>query len=431
MIFLKNVKKSYTKDSYHSVAPEETIKIATRKLKHFWHGAFYGLQEIGSFDTIGLPVYRVSCLRNYNEWGKGITIEQSKASAVMERVERISSAAPFRDKIDAVKSTFNQLNQDAFSRKDFGLLNMHYVLYGEDKIDDIEMDWVKSQSLINDKNYSVPAQEVYLNHSNPKFADSLCSNGLASGNTIEEAIVQAVCEVIERHIFHKIYFNFPKVKQIDLQTVENPELKRVIEQLKSMGFEIIANDLSDNWKLSTVSTFIYHPKEQVIFNSYLKVGTSTDPEIAIIRAITEFAQNRAVFIHRANYKKDAEGFFHGASEGVLEQYKWATEDDNMVSIKDITNISKNDFKEEIEIIIKDAKEKGYDLLVYDLTHSKINIPVVRVMVPGLQPNFLVRGLHYLDKKACVTKHLKIYEEVMEKIKKRQLLNQKLDDVVEL
>lgn len=428
MISLQTVHKLYTKDSYHSVAPEETVKLATRKLKRFWHGAFYGLQEIGNADLIGLPVYRVSCSKNFNEWGKGITPEQSRASAIMERVERISASAFFRDSIEATHSSFNNLGKDAVSRKDFGLLNMHYVLYGENRINNIEMDWVKSHSLVSGKEILVPAQEVFLGYRNQKFHDSLCSNGLASGNTIEEAIVQAVCEVIERHVYHKAYFNFPKSRRVDLDTVENPELKRIIGQLKSKGFEIAANDISDGWNLSSISTFIYHPKEETIFNSYLKVGTSTDPEVAIIRAITEYAQNRAVAIHRASYGKDAEGFFHGASEETLEQYKWATDDENLIPIKELNSISKDDFKKEIEIITEDIRQKGYDLLVHDLTHPKIGIPVVRAMIPGLQPNFLIRGYNYLDKKACVTPHLKIYNDVMEKLKKKQFANQHLDEI---
>jgi len=68
---------------------------------------------------------------------------------------------------------------------------------------------------------------------------------------------------------------------------------------------------------------------------------------------------------------------------------------------------------------------------YDLAHPKIGIPVVRVLIPGLQPNFHAKGLHYLDKKAIVTPHLNIYREVMEKIRKREFWDQQLDEVQDL
>jgi len=43
----------------------------------------------------------------------------------------------------------------AVSRKKFGLMNLHYVIYGEDSIDDRKMDWVTAESLISKKSFLV------------------------------------------------------------------------------------------------------------------------------------------------------------------------------------------------------------------------------------------------------------------------------------
>ena len=136
-------------------------------------------------------------------------------------------------------------------------------------------------------------------------------------------------------------------------------------------------------------------------------------------------------MHRNNYLESPKGFFEGAPKEHLDQYKWLTGDKGLISIKDITKISKTDFKDEIEVAVKDIESKGYNVLAYDLTHPKLNIPVVRVLIPGLQPNFLVKGLHYLDPRSCVTPHLKIHGEVMERLRRRELPNQKLDEVVDI
>lgn len=429
-IQLNDVDKSYKKNSFHSKDPEETYNLAHKNLRFLGNGAFYGLQEIGHFDTMGLPVFKVLCANGLNEWGKGLTAEQCKASAIMERVERISSISSIRNDASIVTSAFNSLKEEAVSRKKFGLMNLHYVIYGEDSIDDREMDWVTAESLISKKSFLVPAQWVFLRHRN-RFADYLCSTGLASGNSIEEAVMQAICEVIERHVLHKMYFNRPKVRQINLGTIEHPTLKSLIHNLKGKGFEVIANDFSDGWKIASVSALAFNPKESIIFGENVKVGTSTDPEVALIRAITEVAQGRAVSLYRNRYGTSSKGFFGAASKDSLEKYKWLTEDSNMISIKDVQNISKDNFREEIEESVNDIRQKGYDVLAYDLTHPKLGIPVVRVMIPGLQPNFYAKGLHYMDKKSIVTPHLKIFEEVMEKVKKREFLDQKLDEVQEL
>jgi len=151
MIILKNVEKKYNEDSSQSIHPGITAEIATKKLRYFRKGAFYGLQEVGNLDSLGLYVYRVACDNPLNEWGKGISKEQCRASAVMERVERLSSLPNLRTDVNTIRSTYNDLNEKSVSRKDFGLINLHYILYGEDKIDNLEMGWVKTQSLISNK----------------------------------------------------------------------------------------------------------------------------------------------------------------------------------------------------------------------------------------------------------------------------------------
>ena len=55
-------------------------------------------------------------------------------------------------------------------------------------------------------------------------------------------------------------------------------------------------------------------------------------------------------------------------------------------------------------------DKGYEILVCDLTHNKLRVPVVRVVIPGLQPIILMgKGTHFSgclsDPNARVSNHL--------------------------
>lgn len=426
---LKSVSKKYIKDSHQSVSPEVTVKNAKLRLKQFGTEILENLQDVSDLNSMDLPVLRVNCKERHNEWGKGLTEEQCQASAIMERIERYSSSVNYREKIDVTKSKFNDIKNQAISRTKFGLQNIQHALYG-DEINEIEADWVKAFSLVNNKQFLVPADRMFFCY-HQNYIDFNETTGLASGNTMEEAINHAICEVMERHILHKFFINQPNVKQIDLKTAENPQLKNLIENLQKKGFTIIANDFSGNWNLSSVSIFIFHPKEKIIFNNYFNCATAPDPEIALIRAITEAAQNRSVCKYRKFFFENRNGFFSGAAKNVLRQYKWLTSDKKQISINQLPNISREDFKEEINLMVNDIAEKGYDVLAYDLTHPGIKIPVVRVVIPGLQPNFLMLGYHHLDKRSCVTPHLKIYKEVMKKCKQRQFHNQNIDEYEEL
>ena len=119
------------------------------------------------------------------------------------------------------------------------------------------------------------------------------------------------------------------------------------------------------------------------------------------------------------------------SEDILDEYNCLTQNKDLISIREVSNVSRNDFTEELKICVKDITKKGNDVLAYDLTHPQIRIPVVRVMIPNLQPNFLMHEFHYLHKNAAVTPHLNIYEEVIENCKRRKFHNQKIDEIVEL
>ncbi len=417
-------------DSHHAKPPQDTLNHALQRLKLLEQDIFLGIEEIGHLDTMGLPVYRVACAQRANEWGKGATIAQCQASAVMERVERYSSMASSHENKQTIRDSFNNLH-DAISRNAFGLTNLHRVFYTEEKIDSMQMDWVQAQSLIDNKKKWVPAQWVFFRYPLDIFWDVGCTTGLASGNMQEEAIHHALCEVMERHQLHVNTFNRPPLRQIDLSTVENPALKQILSDLKKKGFVVIANDLSGNWKLSTVSVFIYHPHEHIAnFTDYFHLGTSSDPEIALIRAITEAAQYRAIYRFVGNEIMPGNDFFGLVPSKVKDTYQWITKDPKKISMQEVTKTAGSP-KKEIEIAVKDINEHGFDALFFDHTHPALQIPVVRVLVPGLQPNFLMHNYHHHDKKAIVTPHLSIYESVIERCKNRQLRNQKLDEIVAL
>jgi len=427
---LKSVKKKYTKDSHHSIDPKETVARATKALKKVGKMAFDELEEVGHLDPMGLPVYRVTCGKRFNEWGKGLTPEQSQASALMERVERYSSVPEFRPKINLKRARFVDLPKGkAISRWEFGPCNIHRAFLGKQRVNETEMDWAPVISLIDGQEYLVPAQEVYFRYPSKGFKDYLCTTGLAAGNTIEEAIIEALSEVIERHVLHIMLFNQSLVKQIDLNSVKNKELKKLIKKLKEKGFTIVANDFSEGWGLSSVSAFVFHPQEisSSKQNAHSCCGTSPDPEIALMRALTEVAQGRSVNFYKHSLIRDKKGVFKSAQE----EYKWRTKDPTPISIKDLSNLAKDDFKEEIKVAVAKVAERGYNVLVSDLTHPQLNIPVVRVIVPGLQPNFDLLGMNILDKRSAVTQHLKQYPEIVNSCKKRQFCNQKIDEVFSL
>jgi YcaO-like protein with predicted kinase domain len=430
-MLLKSVPKRYNQDSQHSISPEETVARATAAFKKFpeEQGVFENLEEIGHLDSMGLPVYKVNCQNRHNEWGKGISEAQSQASAIMERVERFSSIAKNWENPLIIKDKkFSEIKENVISYWDFVPCNLNRALWTKEKINELPMDWVKIFSLRDKKEKWVPAQMAFLSYRQKKYTDYGCSTGLAAGNTLEEAIAQAIGEVLERHFLHTISLNREETETIDLKTANNPELKKLLKNLKDKGFEILAHNFSGGWNICTVSVFVFNPKEKVIFqkNGYIKYGTAIDPEVALIRAITEIAQNRAVMLY-GKYFQSGETFFKSVDKEIAEEYDWRLKNSQKISIQDLPNISRNDFKEDIDLMVQEIARKGYDTLVFDLTHPIIQIPVARIIIPGLQPNFLLLGRKILDKKSRISRHLKIYDQVVLSCKRRVFADQRIDN----
>jgi hypothetical protein len=66
-----------------------------------------------------------------------------------------------------------------------------------------------------------------------------------------------------------------------------------------------------------------------------------------------------------------------------------------------------------------AKSLGVEVFWADLTLDVLKIPVVRVLVPGWQPNFDLLGQDPLDPRSRITAWLKRYPQWVRKVRKGQ------------
>jgi len=76
--------------------------------------------------------------------------------------------------------------------------------------------WVDGFSIVREEKIKVPINFIAYIHG---------SNGMAAGNTIEEAVVQASCEIFERHAQIQIIKPEKIVPSIDLDSVDNSTIQ--------------------------------------------------------------------------------------------------------------------------------------------------------------------------------------------------------------
>jgi ribosomal protein S12 methylthiotransferase accessory factor len=187
----------YSKGTTRVINPSETIANVENKLKI---AGITRVTEITHLDRIGVPVF--SAIRPLAAEGavsiyagKGSTVNQAKASAIMEAFERYSAERQESDEDKIIVGTMDSIEGDVVNPISLILPNR---LQGNPAVTRIE--WVNAINMKTESKIWMPANAVfhpYITRSASHIFKSN-TNGLASGNVLEEAILQALCEVIER-----------------------------------------------------------------------------------------------------------------------------------------------------------------------------------------------------------------------------------------
>lgn len=378
-------KKNYFYDQEKFIDPNKTYEKTLKKLQEVFPKKNFKLNKIKSDD---FHIFEFGDERLVAK-GKGFTLEQSKASAIMEYVERLSWLEfDFLNRKEYLKISFNNLNkkENLDSLKPFfnNLLMRGDSVEFKENLFDVKLDWIKGYSLFKKELSYYP---VGLNNMGQT------SNGLASGNIKEEAILQALCELVERHNLNYFLSNFNelKLKLIDQQNIDNLIIQDLILKLKKQNIDIYLVDISYDLEVPSIMVCGVNKNKDDTDFGYISYGygTQANPEFAIIRAITEYIQmNELNEIYDGNNeyldnrKNISANFQYTLNIDILEKISKNSKLSGIETLNDLSNI---DFKIELENIFTLFEDKDYDLVLIDKTIPKLGIPVYRVWSPQIYP----------------------------------------------
>lgn len=223
--------------------------------------------------------------------GKGNSIEATKASALGEYIERLQTNMFFADFYLPKLNYF--LDQKEFDFRG-GYLNKELLKIYDPYNELLKEDLIDFNSDYFDKIVSLPYKEqktdetIYfpINILNSLYV----SNGLSSGNTPQEAQVQALSEICERYVKIEILKNsyslplYPKsiLKQYS-------KLLSNINTLEESGYIIKVLDASFEGRFPVVAIALINPKNSTLFVSF---GSHPILEVALDRTINELMQGR-------------------------------------------------------------------------------------------------------------------------------------------
>lgn len=389
---LQSCPKGYKEDQDKCILPEETYKNTFNALSKTFPELKYKLTELSSNEFYSVYDFDDGFLGSH---GKGATKHQSMASAIMEYAERKSWYEFDMGKAKGfIKASYNYLKDKTDMSSYEDIFKVHYFTEKENTekiLRETDLYWVEAYNMTKNKPALYPVSYVDLLKS---------SNGLAAGNTKEEALTQGLCELIEReHIDNFLLDPFnEKVRLIDHSTIKNTYLLKLLDWAKIKGIKVYFIDISNTINVTTIlAHYIDNDSPCIYTRTGDGYGTHNDPEMAMIRGLTEFLQGREAYIN--NFPKDFDMTKGQWQTRLMLDFDRIINNAKTISVKDCFHINSNDFKTDAEKILSILKQKGHEVIVLDLTHKDLKIPVYRLLIPkfksGDEFSPYSRNQHYL------------------------------------
>ncbi|SMH45216.1 YcaO-like family protein [Azospirillum agricola] len=380
--------KAHTVGTHRIAAPEQTLARVTPFLPIM---GITRVANVTGLDSVGIPVVMVTRPNSRSisvSQGKGVTLAAAKASGVMESIEsyhaeRITLPLKFAS-FEEMRWTHPVVDVDRLPRLSTSAYNPHNPIL-----------WIEGDDLLNGGRKWVPFESVHLNFTMPMAPGNGCflagSNGLASGNHRIEAISHAITELIERDATTMWRLSGAEAQErtrIDLDSIDDPVCRSLIDRFEAAGVDVGIWEITSDVGLPAFLCRIVEREDlpQQSIRPASGMGCHVAREIALSRALTEAAQSRLTFI--AGARDDMPRTEYDRHLDPARHAQWKARIAGGVGLRDFTDCPTSaapTIEADLEHQLARLRACGIDEAVaVDLTKPEFGIPVVRMVVPGLE-----------------------------------------------
>jgi YcaO-like protein with predicted kinase domain len=345
------------------------------------------LGNITGLDRIGIPVaiaVRPNSRSVSVSQGKGLELPQAMASALMEACEgfHAEEIGPCR-----------QVAYRELARSE-NVVDPATLCAGGRPFDaGAAIAWVEGYDLLRHEPCWVPAEIVHTDYTvqQPDGYFLAGSNGLASGNHPIEAINAALYELVERDAV-ALWIARPFRRRtgclLDLASVDEPDCRALLAKYAAAETAVRV------WNVTTdigIAAFLCEIRDLSAgdprrLRRFHGSGCHADRAIALSRALTEAAQTRLTYISGirddlapAEYQ-EAPGAEIG--DALLDALARETAPDPFAVVP---SFAADDLAEDLRWALGRLAAVGLGRAVaVDLTRAEFAIPVVRLVIPGLE-----------------------------------------------
>ncbi len=376
-------------------SPGETIRAVSARFAIMEAQGFPLLGDVRQIDNgrLRIPVFMSlageaarKVIPGRKQMGKGATPEQAEASALMELVERFSYFS-FWERLDKMEGVFRGTWSEAHNKFGQELIPLEQMLASVG-----EPGSSSHVSLARQLFDLMPWTFVpVLNVGEGSIMRLPCEwfrminefNGSSAGNTMTEAVLQGLCEVVERHVCARVAREQLQSHTLMVGPVEDPVLLRLLRHYEREGIQLLLKDFTLDMPVPTVAALALDPasfpaSSEIVFTA----GTATSAEKAAIRALTEVAQLAGDFSTNSCYEPSGLPKF-----GNRHECQWL-ENGRRIPMVQLPNLSAPDLLDEVQALASALRRKDFQVYSLDMTHPNLKIPAQYTIVPGL--DFLQR-----------------------------------------
>jgi len=265
-------------------------------LKEF---AISRVAEITGLDTIGIPVY--TCVRALSRTisihaGKGILPSYARAGSILEAIEFEAAENPvgkfLLNRAAAIPEEEHLDLDDAFPARSSILSEL------------TPLAWESMTNIQNGESKLIPSDLIWLVprvENQPLMYVQMGTNGLAAGAALEDAILSALYEVIERDAWTLSQYLLDTCGIVPTRCPLAglpPRLESAVRKIEAAKLRLHLFDITTDYSVPVFSAILIDRSGNCAgtFGGY---GCHINAEIAAIRAVTEAVQGRCCYISGA------------------------------------------------------------------------------------------------------------------------------------
>ncbi len=373
--------KTYTIDQDKALSPEQTLKNFYARLADV---DLQILSEVRRIDTgrLGIPVFFSVCgddaealTGTRKQMGKGASPVQAEASACMELAERFSFFAFKNEAGNFFAGDYQSMRRAGYPLLDLEMLlrSVHDEQTSTEKLAEllqgIPMLWTWATNVSREEEVLIPFSWFFAIN---EF------NGPSAGNTVEEAALQGICEIVERHVCSQVNSRQLPTPKIDPDSLRDEVARELLGKFSALGIELYLNDFTLDTGIPTVAALAidrstFPGRSEIVYTA----GTTPDPEKALIRAVTEVAQLAGDFNTDSNYV--ASGLPKPLG---MDEVSYLTDSPEQIPVSAMARLADDNIRVEIVNCLAALRRIGLEVLMIDVSHDRLAIPALYTIVPG-------------------------------------------------